>query len=320
MSVWLPAFMARINRAGNNASFWHSGVSRTTSTVPGAAVVAPPTPAAAAVVEGLLRRVLLPTEAVSRVSYEGTRDRGKGATRFFAAGAAATPSAAVPAAVEEAARPRREPDNLLLPAVEMDPAPSSSPISLIFAIASKSGSTASASNIPHKKSQKSASVRSNGPSKEKPSSSESIAAAAAAAVGEEEEEEAAGGGGGGGAAAPLLLFIVLSIEGRAWLWGMVQVSGHGGSDPGGGQNYPGQSNGSGTHRTDKCAARTRAFGLKQAEKQWDNGHSRKVRSATTASGHFEFDMPASFRVYHHPTQQLLQSPSSLEFLSVSTHR
>ena len=160
------------------------------------------------VVEGLLRRVLLPTEAVSRVSYEGTRDRGKGATRFFAAGAAATPSAAVPAAVEEAARPRREPDNLLLPAVEMDPAPSSSPISLIFAIASKSGSTASASNIPHKKSQKSASVRSNGPSKEKPSSPESIAAAAAAAVGEEEEEEAAGGGGGG-AAAPLLLLIVL---------------------------------------------------------------------------------------------------------------
>jgi len=101
---------------------------------------------------------------------------------------------------------------------------------------------------------------------------------------------------------------------------MVQVSGHGGSDPGGGQNYPGQSNGSGTHRTDKCAARTRAFGLKQAEKQWDNGHSRKVRSATTASGHFEFEMPASFRVYHHPTQQPLQYLSSLEFLSVSTHR
>jgi len=203
MSVWLPAFMARINRAGNNASFWHSGVSRTISTVPGAAVVAPPTPAAAAVVEGLPRRVLLPTEAVSRVSYEGTRDRGKGAARFFAAGAASTPRAA-----DEGARPRREPDNLLLPAEEMDPAPSSSPISLIFAIASKSGSTASASNIPHKKSQKSASVRSNGPSKEKPSSPESIAAAAAAAVGEEEEEEAAGGGGGG-AAAPLLLLIVL---------------------------------------------------------------------------------------------------------------
>ena len=83
---------------------------------------------------------------------------------------------------------------------------------------------------------------------------------------------------------------------------MVQVSGHGGSDPGGGQNYPGQSNGSGTHRTDKCAARTRAFGLKQAEKQWDNGHSRKVRSATTASGHFEFEMPASFRVSFEDTR------------------
>ena len=90
--------------------------------------------------------------------------------------------------------------------------------------------------------------------------------------------------------------------GRGWLWGMVQVSGHGGSDPGGGQNYPGQSNGSGTHRTDKCAARTRAFGLKQAEKQWDNGHSRKVRSATTASGHFDFEMPASFRVSFEDTR------------------